>query len=429
MPDSGVHWKDELAMLPGFSTRGAGAFRPGLETMASLLQYMGNPQQAYPCVHVAGTNGKGSTASLLSSIGTATGRQMGLHTSPHLCHVGERMRINGTPASDQWLSRAVHRYRSLFTDVRASFFEATTALSLLYFANHNADCAVIETGLGGRLDATNVIVPVLSIITSIDLDHTDILGRTIREIAAEKGGIIKPGVPVLARCGKSAATVLKNLADKHGAAFYATGHDVEILQASPHGQTITVQTPSGSYRRMPLNLAGTHQADNAVLAIRAAELVFTELTSFHVSTGLRDVVRLSGLRARLEPIQAQPLIVVDVAHNPSSLAAALRHMRSFCKGALLVLFAAMRDKDVSSMASTLAESRVSVLACSLASPRAMDLVTLTPILNKAGVSIIFSGTAAAAWRHAHRTAAEGDGVLVAGSHQLVELVLQQAEIF
>ncbi len=421
-----MHWEESLSVLPRFSTGGARAFRPGLKTMTALLRDMGNPHLAYPCVHVAGTNGKGSTASLLSAIGTSTGRRMALHTSPHLCHVGERMRINGTPASAAWLASAVGRYRSLFVKHCASYFEATTALALQYFADNDADCAVIETGLGGRLDATNVIVPVLSIITHIDLDHTDILGHTIAQIAAEKGGIIKPDIPVITGCGAPAANILREMASERRSAFHEVGQDCEILHATPYSQTITVHTPMRSYQSVRLGLAGYHQTRNAVLAIRAAEQVFAEMNPEHVATGLRKVCRLSGLRGRLEPIKDQPLMVLDVAHNPASLVAALQHVRRYCTGSLMVLFAAMKDKAVPEMASALAEARASVLACSLESDRAMADAALSRIMNEAGVPVIFSGSVSTAWHHAHSIATENDAVLVAGSHQLIEQVLQQS---
>ena len=185
-------WEAYLLTLPRFTTAGASAFRPGLGTMSSMMEALGHPHEAFESVHVAGTNGKGSTASLLAAISAASGRRTGLHTSPHLLRINERLRLNGEPAPDSWLAHAVDRCRPLFDDLRPTFFEATTALAFLYFAECQVDLAIIEVGLGGRLDATNVLVPTLSIITSISLDHTDLLGRSIERLPAKKEGSSNP---------------------------------------------------------------------------------------------------------------------------------------------------------------------------------------------------------------------------------------------
>ena len=421
--DYSAGWYKELTALPRFASEGRVAFRAGLETMTALLQEMGNPQDAYSCIHVAGTNGKGSTASLLAAIGTSTGRRMGLHTSPHLYDFSERMRIDGFPAPGSWLGGAVKQCMPLFQKHDASFFEATTALSLLYFAARKVDYAIVEVGLGGRLDATNVIQPELSIITSIDLDHTDILGPTIAQIAAEKGGIIKAGIPILTACDATATEVLHKIATERGAPFASIQPRIEIHSSSARGQSITVQSASRTYRDLFLGLAGAHQTRNAALAITAAEQAFADLNYAHVARGLREIVELSGLRARLECIRENPLIVVDVAHNRASLAAALKHVQQYCERTLWVIFAAMTDKAIPSMASALAESGAFVLACGLASPRAAGPVALTRELLHADASVVFGGSVQYAWEYLRCEATEQDAVLVAGSHQLAEQVL------
>jgi len=177
---------DYLLNRPQFANVADDAHKPGLERMHTLMDEMGDPHEALRTVHVAGTNGKGSVSAMVAAIATAAGLRTGLHTSPHLTHVTQRMRIDGTPAPTDWLAGAVEEYRPLFDRVEPSFFEMTVALTFLYFAEQNVDLAVVEVGLGGRLDSTNVLHPALSIITNIDLDHTDLLGDTIGAIAREK---------------------------------------------------------------------------------------------------------------------------------------------------------------------------------------------------------------------------------------------------
>ena len=179
---------DRLLALPRFADAGAAAYSPGLDRMRALLAGMGHPERAAPSIHVAGTNGKGSTASMAAAIATASGLRVGLHTSPHLRHIGERMRVDGVPAADGWLDDATERHARLFARVGPSFFEATTALAFLRFAEAGVDLAVIEVGLGGRLDATNVLTPRVSVVTSVGLDHTDLLGDTLARHRAREGG-------------------------------------------------------------------------------------------------------------------------------------------------------------------------------------------------------------------------------------------------
>ena len=192
-----THAEARLLALPRFADAGAAAYRPGLERMRALLADMGDPHAATPAVHVAGTNGKGSTASFAASVAHAAGAHVGLHTSPHLVSLRERMRVDGRPAPPEWLEGAVERWGGAVEALEPSFFEATVALSLLYFAEQGVDLAVVEVGLGGRLDATNVLAPLVSVVTHVGLDHTDLLGETVGEIAREKAGIAKPGVPFL----------------------------------------------------------------------------------------------------------------------------------------------------------------------------------------------------------------------------------------
>ena len=186
-----------LLSLPRFTDAGHAAYKPGLERIRQILDAMGNPHDRFRSIHVAGTNGKGSTASMIASIGSSLGLRIGLHTSPHLVRITERMRIDGAPAPDEWLDSAVDMYRDGILAAGASFFEATVALSFLFFAENEVDFAVVEVGMGGRLDATNVLMPEVCVVTRIGLDHTEYLGNTLSEIAREKAGIAKRDRPLV----------------------------------------------------------------------------------------------------------------------------------------------------------------------------------------------------------------------------------------
>ncbi len=233
-----------LMSLPRYDKRGAASLKPGFERINKLLALVGNPHRAYPIAHVAGTNGKGSTCSMLAAIGTAAGLRVGLQTSPHVFDVTERMRIDGVPARAAWLDRTVRILRRPIEQIGPSFFEATTALSFLYFAEHSVDLAVVEVGLGGRLDATNIVDPVVCGITAIGLDHVAILGSTLPAIAAEKAGIIKPGVPVFtSNTNPEVLQVLRAKASKIGAPLRLTSEEFrEVRVINAELNTVVIES-------------------------------------------------------------------------------------------------------------------------------------------------------------------------------------------
>ena len=415
-----------LYALPRFADTGTAAFKPGLARMRRLLAALGDPHTVYPTLHVAGTNGKGSTASMLAAIATASGRRTGLHTSPHLLTLGERLRLDGTPAPDAWIADTVARHRAAFDAVEPSFFEATTALSLLYFAEEHVDLAVVETGLGGRLDATNVLQPEAAVITHIGLDHTDLLGATLAEIAREKAGIIKPRTPVFTAVTDSdAKAVLAEVAAAREAPLYdlhaeTTVHDQRVgLDAL----VLDVTTPVRRYDGLRVGLAGRHQTSNAVLAVRVAETVLNAANEA-ICEGLANVRRLAGLRARLEVVRRQPLVVVDVGHNPDGLAAALTFVQAQrpAEGRLYVVLGLLRDKDAAAIGRRLAQADATVATVSVPGGRGTDAATLAQALRAEGAE-------------AHPTTLDAvraaplnprDVLLVAGSHQVAAAWLSPA---
>lgn len=416
-----------LLALPRFATQGSTAFKPGLARMRTLLEAMGQPHTAYPSVHIAGTNGKGSTASLLAAMASASGRKTGLHTSPHLQYLGERMRVDGMPAPEEWLADAVARFRTVFDAAEASFFEVTTALSFLYFAEQSVDVAVIETGLGGRLDATNILKPVATVITHIGLDHTDLLGDTLAAIAREKAGILKHGAPLFTAVNDAEAlVVLRTVAAERGVTIHEVAKEstVHHTQSLLGGLRLDVTTPVRRYAALQVGLPGHHQTTNALLALRVAEDVFS-LHETAMREGLADVRTVAGLRGRLEVLRQDPLIIADVAHNPDGLATALSfaHAHRAQPGMFYVMLGLMKDKAAPQIADLLARAGAHVLVTALEGDRALSMHTLAAVCATASVPVVRKGSVAENWQWLQKYAAPSDTVLVAGSHQVVAPVL------
>ncbi|MEM1042996.1 MAG: Mur ligase family protein [Bacteroidota bacterium] len=415
-----------LLALPRFADQGVLAYEPGLERIEALLGAMGRPHERFRSVHVAGTNGKGSTASMVAAIGTAAGLRVGLHTSPHLSELTERMRLGGVPAPHEWVADAVTRFRPTFDAVAPSFFEATVALSFLYFAEEAVDLAVVEVGLGGRLDATNVLRPEAALVTHIGLDHTDLLGDTREAIAREKAGIAKPGTPLLSAAeGESVVAALRETTEARGGQFVNVRDEVtvDIADDAADGLVLNIGTPVRTYAGLRTGLAGQHQAWNAALAVRAAETALPEVTHNldHVQNGLADVRKLSGLGGRCETYQSSPLILADVAHNADGLAAALAVTRAKLSsaGVLHVLFGAMQDKSLDALAEVLARYETVVLPVGLSVPRAASADTLAAIFRARGLRVVDTAGVPEGIDWFRRRAGTADGLLITGSHLTV----------
>lgn len=428
-PDDAI---DALLSLPRYAGVDDDSYKPGLARMTALLDAMDRPHKSFRSLHVAGTNGKGSVASMVAAIGTAAGARVGLHTSPHLSHVTERMRVDGTPAPDEWLAEAVTEHRHAIARVRPSFFEATVALSFRYFADEAVDWAVVEVGLGGRLDATNVLHPAVAIITSVDLDHTELLGETLAEIAREKAGIIKRDVPVLSGATQpEAQRVIREVAQDHGAPFHALD-DVawSTRETDLSGTVVDLETSLRRYPALQLPFPGRHQHRNAALATRAAELALPVIQASPnpVVDGLRDLRQLSGLRGRLDVVARRPWIVADVAHNPSGIQATLNTVAPPVAergGQLYIAFNLSRDKNLDGILTLLAEHDVVVLPVPVAVDRSTPPDELAASARDAGLDVRDPRSPEETLSAFRRTAAPEDLLLVTGSHDLVATVLRR----
>ncbi len=349
-----------------FSLRRFG-WRLGLGTVERLLALLGDPQARVPSVHIGGTNGKGSTAAMLAAILQAAGYRTGLYTSPHLLDFTERIRVNGAPIPEREVTRLTAELKDLCAAHFAhhpipnppsdrlphpTFFELTTAMAFLHFARQAAEAAVVEVGLGGRFDATNVIVPEVAVVTNVSLEHQEYLGRTLPEIASEKAGIIKAGVPVVTGTRGEAYEVIRRSAAERGAPLIPMyqAYRWSIRESDLTGQTLELAGPIRSYAALRIPLAGRHQAENAVAAIAAAELL--EGRGFRLGEpAIRRGLTRARWPGRLQMVSERPRILLDGAHNPAgaqALAAFLAEHRSVLNRLILV-FGVLRDKDWEAM--------------------------------------------------------------------------------
>ena len=322
----------------------------GLERMEAALEELGNPHRRYRSLHVGGTNGKGSVASTWASVLTRHGHSTGLYTSPHLCSFRERIMIDGRPVAASRLAAAASRLRPLADGLGMSFFEATTLLALHVFAEDGVESACVEVGLGGRLDATNVVTPAVTAITNVALDHQEYLGDTLEEIAREKAGIIKPGVPFITAEGRPGVlAALEARAAAVGAPFHRVEpwRDISKLRLGPQGTRFRVRTAAGGTVELETPLLGAHQAVNAALAVRALELLSPPPAPAAVRDGVA-AVRWPG-RGQIRRV-GERLFVFDVAHNTAGVEALVRVLADLAPPRPLVLLTGiLGDKNWSRM--------------------------------------------------------------------------------
>lgn len=318
----------------------------GLHNIRALLRAVGNPQRSLKTVHFAGTNGKGSTSSMIAAVLTAAGYKVGLYTSPHLVKFNERIRINGKMISIKEVEQYTDLFRPHIIRCKATFFEATTAIAFKFFADQKVDIAVIETGLGGRLDSTNVISPLVSVITSIGKDHTELLGTTISSIAREKGGIIKRNIPVvLGKLPVNAEKVITSIAK---------------LKRSPILPSSKLSIPDD----IEIELKGKHQTANAKAALGAINVISRRMLIGNnaVREGLEHTSKLTGLRARFELRRGTPDMLFDVAHNSDGMKVLVNELKGLPYHGFVIIFSVMKDKNYRSILQQLRSLKPTIIA-------------------------------------------------------------------
>ncbi len=339
--------------LPMFSRTGASAIKKDLTNTRILCEKAGDPQNTFKSIHVAGTNGKGSVSHMLAAVLQTAGYTTGLYTSPHLKDFRERIRVNGAMIDEDFVVSFTEKKISLIETIEPSFFEITVVMAFEYFAGKQVDIAVIETGLGGRLDSTNVIIPVLSVITNIGMDHMNILGDSLAQIAFEKAGIIKPGIPVVVGetlpetkpVFESIAKEKKSplvLAEKE---WYADDHKYE-----KHELAVELVRPSHNEKQtIHLDLTGIYQVKNLITAYTAIGQLKKEgwqIPDTAIQNGLRNVKSLTGLHGRWEIIHRQPLIVLDVGHNEDGIRQITEQLELMSYHNLHIVIGMVKDKEI-----------------------------------------------------------------------------------
>ncbi len=421
-------YDDTLAYLYGLQRRG---MKFGLRNIKALLKSVGNPEQTFPSIHIAGTNGKGSTACFLASIGIEARYKTGLYTSPHLVRFTERISINGREIREQRLVQYARQLRTAIESVRATFFEATTCIAFLYFSDEQIDLAIIEVGLGGRLDATNVLKPLVSIITNISHYHTEFLGSSISSIANEKAGIIKQTTPCVT--GSTDLTVLRTLHRisriRHSALYEARKLvTLQSTNVSKQEHCANISTSRLTIRNARIGLNGKHQASNAQLAIAALEVLFQNplygqrfkrINRNTIVRGLSRIRKNTGLHGRLETLQKNRRYILDVAHNPAAIRTVISSLNPRTFRNLIVVFGVMKDKDYVQMLKEIGRLASMVVPVSPSTPRAMSENGLYRELQRLGISAKHGGSVRRGLRVANALSERLDRLLITGSHYVV----------
>ncbi|MDX9705052.1 MAG: folylpolyglutamate synthase/dihydrofolate synthase family protein [Weeksellaceae bacterium] len=402
-----LRWLDQK--LPMFQRSGNLAYKEDIGNITKLCEHLGNPQKKLKCIHIAGTNGKGSTSHMIASVLQSEGYKVGLTTSPHFKDFRERIRVNGEICTKEFVLDFVKKNAAFIESVQASFFEVAVAMAFSYFEKQKVDFAVVETGLGGRLDATNIIHPILSVITNIGWDHTSLLGNTLEKIAFEKAGIIKPKVPVIiGEASQNIAVVFMKKAKELTA---------EIVFSE------SLEIPD-----YPSDLKGIYQTKNkktVVAAIRQLRKSGYVISEKSLQEGLINVVKNTGLRGRWEILQTQPLIVVDTAHNTHGLQEIQKQLNQTSYEKLHLVLGFVNDKDVESILKFFPENAYYYFSAPDVF-RKFEIQELKKIVPKNLDSTYFTSIKEA-FNRAKNSASKNDFIYVGGSTFVVAEVLDFEE--
>jgi dihydrofolate synthase/folylpolyglutamate synthase len=422
------------AQLPMFTRIGASAFKADLTNTVVLCNILGNPQQRFKSVHIGGTNGKGSTSHMLAAVLQTAGYKTGLYTSPHLKDFRERIRINGQMISENEVVDFVAAHQTDFEHIQPSFFEMTVALAFDTFAQHEVDIAIIEVGLGGRLDSTNIITPLLSVITNIGYDHMNLLGNTLPKIASEKAGIIKSGVPVIiGEYQPEVANVFEDKAAKEQAQLAYASNEWEEKNEEPgitnqgllnvtlcKKNSITIRHPLPDTRSpiaLQLDLTGSYQIKNVKTVLSAVEelrLQGFSITDEHVATALRQVKTLTGLQGRWQTLSLDPLTICDTGHNPDGIREVLKNIEAVDYQTLHMVIGMVNDKDSTKVLSMLPRT-AKYYFCKPDIPRGLAAEILQQQALAFGLSGQSYPTVPAALQAAQQQAKKGDFIFAGGS--------------
>lgn len=419
--------------LPMFSRQGKSAIKSGLDNTIKLCESLGNPQNKFRSIHIGGTNGKGSSSHMLAAIFQQAGYKTGLYTSPHLRDFRERIRINGEMISEQEVTAFVNSQIELINTLEPSFFEVTVAMAFHFFAEHHVDIAIIEVGLGGRLDSTNIITPELSLITNIGYDHMNILGDTLPRIAFEKAGIIKQGIPVIIgqKQAETTPVFLEKAAEMNSKIIFAS-EEWEIHKS--HEQTdssellkldIVQKSKTFEFRSLELDLTGTYQLKNlagVLSAVKALRLNGFNLPDDAVKNALRSVKSLTGLMGRWQILERSPLLICDTGHNEDGIKEVLKNISSTPHHHLHMVIGMVNDKDIHKILALLPKNAIYYF-CQPDIPRARPSVELRDEALKFNLNGNYYQTVADALKSAKSHAKPDDLIFVGGSTFVVAEVV------
>ena len=410
--------------LPMFQRVGASAYKADLTNTISLCEHLGNPQETFKTIHVAGTNGKGSTSHALASVFQAAGYKTGLYTSPHLKSFTERIRIDGKEITEEDVVEFVANNRAFLDQLQPSFFEMTVGMAFWYFAKEAVDIAVIEVGMGGRLDSTNVIHPELCVITTIGYDHTQFLGNTLPLIAGEKAGIIKEGVPVvISQTQKETQAVFSQQAAAKQAAIVFADQLWEVTKlpesedpSIQESANFKVRSSDGEFN-LKFGLNGDYQRFNLPGILEAVKQLRNQgwnLSDTALQVGLESISEQTGLKGRWQLLQLNPIILADTGHNEAGIGEVVNQLKKYSYSKLWMVIGMVNDKDISKVLDLLPKEATYIF-CQASIPRAMDAHELARKGNEKGLIGQVIPTVSEALEFARKNASPDDLIFVGGS--------------
>ena len=417
------------SQLPMYQRSGSAAYKADLENTLKLDQYFHHPHKKYKTIHIAGTNGKGSVSHMLASVFQEAGFKTGLYTSPHLKDFRERIKINGRPVPENYVLKFINRHYFIFSKIKPSFFEMTAALAFQYFADEKIDLAIIETGLGGRLDSTNIIHPVCSVITNIGMDHTQFLGNSLTEIAGEKAGIIKDRIPVV--IGKSQPETepafRKEALKHHSDIFFADRHfAIAYSLFTPAGnQLFNVHKDDRPWlTNLEIDLSGMYQKENVITVLQTIEAIknTSPVSTLAIQEGLKNVIANTGLHGRWEVLSHHPLTVCDTGHNTEAFAWILDQINNTPWKKLYMVLGFVSDKHYREILGMLPRNAFYYFTQAHI-PRALPVKELYHEATQYGLEGMPVGTVKQAYSQARQAAGKKDLIFVGGSTFVVAEVL------
>lgn len=421
------------AQLPMFHRIGPAAYKANLDNTLALARHLGNPEKGFRSVHVAGTNGKGSVSHMLASVLQEAGYKTGLCTSPHLKDFRERFRINGQMIAEEYITSFVEKNMDFFHTIKPSFFEMTIAMAFAWFAEEKVDIAIIETGLGGRLDSTNIISPELAVITNVGLDHVSLLGNTIEAIAHEKAGIIKPGIPVVVgKSRREAMRVFEETALLQNAPLTSAAEEYRVVAPQyfvEQNERLMVATLVGKVRDLSFQcpLSGTYQLDNICTMAAALDTLRSGkqflIDDIHLVKGLRNVIQNTSLLGRWQILAHNPLTICDTGHNADGINSIMENIRLTPHKHLHFVLGMMNDKDLNGIFKLLPVENTTYYFCKPQVPRGLDADHLAKEATLAGLKGNSFGSVVDAVKHARGLAGDEDLIFIGGSTFVVAEVL------